>query len=239
LRPWVISDVDGCVLPSPSEPPLPESLADLCRLVCGGAPFTLCSGRSAPYVLAVRDMLGARAPVLAEYGGVLARSVNLAETLPTLRGVAEWRAEVRARLGAAGVMDAAVEEIGKSVVVTLVPAEGGSLAELRRRAAAALAEVPHTLADSQSAVDLLPPGLDKGVGVRWWAEATGTVLAHACAVGDSVADIAMLRAVGTPACPANAAAEARVFVAGAGGVLARGAATAGVVEVLRAVWRDG
>jgi hypothetical protein len=190
-------------------------------------------------VLAVRDLLGARSPVLAEYGAILAWSVNLAETLPTLRDVSGWRTAVRSRLRERGVMRTALEEIGKSVVVTLVPAAGGPMAELRARVAAALAEVPHTLADSQSAVDLLPPGLDKGVGVRWWAEEVGAALARACAIGDSVADLAMLGAVGTPACPANAAAEACAFVAGAGGVVAGGAATAGVVEVLHAVWRDG
>lgn len=236
MRAWVISDVDGCVLPSPSTPPQPESLGELCRLVAGDAPFSLCSGRSAPYVLAVRDMLGGRAPVLAEYGAVLARSVNAAHSLPALREPGEWRALIRSRLRAAGVMEGALEEIGKSVIVTLVPAGGGALPALRERVAAALDGLPHTLADSQSAVDLLPPGLDKGVGLRWWAEATGQALGGACAIGDSVADLPMLAAVGLPACPANAAAEARAFVAGAGGRVAAAAATAGVVEVLRAVW---
>lgn len=245
MRAWVISDVDGCVLPNPPAAPPPMALADLCRLVGATDRFTLCSGRSAPYVLAVRDILGGRAPVLAEYGAVLARSVNAAETLPTLRGVADWRAAVRRRLQEAGLLeeagegrpDGALEEIGKSVVVTLVPRRGGALDGLRARVAAALTDLPHRLADSQSAVDLLPPGLDKGVGLRWWAAVTGADLAGACAIGDSVADLDMLRVVGRPACPGNAAPEAAAFVvASAAGIAVREAATAGVVEVLRRVW---
>lgn len=234
MSPWVISDVDGCVLPNPPQPPPPPALADLAAGVRAVGRFSLCSGRSAPYVLAVRDVLGAGAPVLAEYGGLLAHSVNRVEPLPSLREVAGWRRLIRRRLLEAGVMEQAVEEVGKSVVVTLVPLPGGTFPALRVSVARALRGLPHQVADSQSAVDVLPPGLDKGVGLRWWAEVCGADLRPACAIGDSVTDLDMLRLVGRPACPANAAAEVRAFVAATpGGLVAQEEATAGVAALLR------
>ena len=224
------------MLPAPGSRPFPESLGRLCSLVAGDTPFSLCSGRSAPYVLAVRDLLGCQAPVLAEYGAILARSVNVVATLPGLRGVRRWRAEVRRRLRAAGIMRQAREEIGKTVVVTVVPAAGGPLAGLRRAVAQALGDLPHSVADSQSAVDLLPPGLDKGVGLRWWAREVGVELQEACAVGDSAADLPLLRAVGLPACPDNAAAVVRDFVRGARGLFVPAGSTAGVAQIVGTVW---
>jgi hydroxymethylpyrimidine pyrophosphatase-like HAD family hydrolase len=61
-------------------------------------------------------------------------------------------------------------------------------------------------------INIIPAGIDKGVGTDWLCAEAGFTLAEVAGVGDSDADLAFLDKVGFSAVPANATAGVRAAV---------------------------
>lgn len=103
---------------------------------------------------------------------------------------------------------------GKEASLTVYPCPGTSVSQLLQAVTELFAaHAPmFTVQASVSCVDVIPAGIDKGVGVRWLAAETGIPLAQMGGIGDSTSDLAFLQLVGRSAAPANATAEVKAAV---------------------------
>ena len=219
----VLADVDGVITAGEGQPadlPLLARLMDINRtaLVDPQVPaVTLCTGRPAPYVEALAQMIGAFLPCIFEHGAGLfyprsfqyvfspALGSDYAANLANLRGAVE----PLLRSGLAFVQP------GKEASMTLYPLGSASFEALLEAATAAAAPLGgfFTVEPNATAVEVRPRGIDKGTGARWLAEVVDVPLAEFAGVGDSATDLPFLRVVGHPAAPANAAPAVRAEVA--------------------------
>ncbi len=182
--------------------------------------LALCTGRQAAFAEAVTRMVDTDLPAIFENGCGLFHIARdswprheFALTLMTRRDEIE-----RIRAACGGVVDEtkAVQSIGKEILWTLHPVGGMTVQELRGKVEAALASVnvSASVANSASAVDIAPHGVDKGTGLQWLVSTVqadlhvsmGTV----AAVGDSRGDIPALTTAAFSAAPANCSEEVRV-----------------------------
>ncbi|MCC7104187.1 MAG: HAD hydrolase family protein [Chloroflexi bacterium] len=179
--------------------------------------ITLCTGRQAPYVEMLAQMIGCFLPCIFEHGCGLffptafryafhpSLGPDYSARLATLRAALE---EPLLRPGRAFVQP------GKEASMTLYPLEGTPVAELE--AAAAVATEPlrgaFTIMANLNGVELRPAGMDKGVGMRWLADEVGITLAEVVGVGDTETDLVFLEQAGLSAAPANAVADVRATV---------------------------
>ena len=219
----VLADVDGVVTGGEGQPAdlavLAQvaavnraSLADPCVPT-----LTLCTGRPAPYVEVMAQLIGAFLPCIFEHGAGLFDPVafeylfhpglghDYAARLATLRRALD---EPLLRPGRAFVQP------GKEASMTLYPLAGTPLDtvfEVARRAVAGLAD-GFTVARGINGVELRRRGFDKGVGARWLADLVGLPMDQMAGVGDAETDLSFLHLVGYPAAPANATMAVRAGV---------------------------
>ncbi len=243
----VVVDVDGCLTPGEAGDWNWEALQALCdlnrRARQGEAvpAVTLCTGRQEPYVEVLMQASGAYLPGIYENGCGLYfpndyRFVEHPSITPPVR---EILAAAKAVLQRTVVTpELGYFQPGKETSVTLYPLPGTSVGRLRQAVAGALSDHDDvlTIQTSVSCVDVIPAGIDKGVGVRWLSEETGIPLAHIGGIGDSTSDLKFLRLVGQSAAPVNATAEVKAVV----GYVSPYEDGDGVVDILRhwcAAWR--
>lgn len=223
----IVSDIEGCIN-SDERTYDHDALAWIRRAnVASSAsnaipPLTLCSGRQAAFVEAISRFVESRYPAVFENGCGLFYALRddppRHEFFPDL----ESRADEIKRLHAACIEVAsetgASVSIGKSVLVTLYPAATKSVTELRELVTEELAArgVTAAMANSASAVDIAPQGVDKGTGLKWLISATtdelGVDLASTAAVGDARGDLPFLELAGFSAAPSNAADQVKAAV---------------------------
>jgi hypothetical protein len=104
---------------------------------------------------------------------------------------------------------------GKEASLTLYPLTGTSVSSLFEAVASIFSThgAMFTVQASVSCVDVIPSGIDKGVGVRWLSEETSIPLNQMGGIGDSTSDLTFLSLVGQSAAPANATTEVKTVVA--------------------------
>ncbi len=209
----IVSDWEGCVAePQGGRVPWPSrKLADLAAIIQQiEAPFVLCTGRQLPYTEAAVQEIGSLVdiPSIAENGAVLYFPKTKKVLLNPLitPEVQEKLNEVRRK--AFKLIDSlgGNREYGKEFAVTLNPPPGVSIQQFYRYVYQQLSEFSEIIEinHSRAAIDITPKGVNKGSGVKFLAEVTGINLANVIAIGDAQGDLAMLREVGHPTCPANA-----------------------------------
>jgi HAD superfamily hydrolase (TIGR01484 family) len=209
----IVFDIDGVLTDGEAQPwdlGLMAELAALNRAArrdSSRPAATLCSGRPAPYVDAMLQAIDGHLPGLFESGaGLYAPQGYRFLAHPDLDGAAAL-AEVRQCLADALVHTGhAYLQPGKEYSLSLFPSDPAHLATLRPLAAAALGPLAAAveLVYSASCLNVMPAGIDKGVGLRFLAQATGIPTTAMLAVGDSEVDLPMLQAAGYSAAPANA-----------------------------------
>jgi hydroxymethylpyrimidine pyrophosphatase-like HAD family hydrolase len=213
----VVTDIDGCLTPGEAAPwnfDVLRFIADLNRRARhGDAPFavTLCTGRQQPYVEAMMQAVGGYLPAIYENGGGLyfPQTYRFLRhpvfTVKVRRQLDQIRATLERDLIEPGI---AQFQPGKELTVTLFPGDPAlplpEIADRARTALGALAD-GFSLYASVSSVEILPPGIDKGVGVEWLAREIAVPLAHFGGIGDAPADLTFLTRVAYSAAPANAA----------------------------------
>lgn len=239
----IACDIDGCLLPADygvgDWNALQQVRAHCDRAARGEAPpIVFLSGRGAPYIEALAQLLGAHHgwPHLCEMGAAwfepqtrrLTPSPLLErideQTLHHLQSALSPLAQQHGCLWAP-----------KRFIRTLATPPGcdpQALAEQIRRQleGSELGELFRPC-PSARAVDILPAELDKGRALEHLLASRGLVCAEAAAVGDSVADLPMLRVAGQSGCPADAAEEVLNSV----DLVASAPGAAGVAELL-ALW---
>lgn len=218
-----VADIEGCIMPA-RRGPVDLSAIGRLRAVLdemragarGGRDvwaFTICTGRSAPYVEAVLQLVGGPwpgVPAVVEHGAFLYDALTGTMTphpaLADQHEVLGWAQKAVADLLASPRCPGAQREPGKDLCISLNPPPGMGIAAFFSEVAASLEPVARHLSimHSQSSVDITPRGIDKGAGLSFLCEHLGVDLASCVAIGDSHNDLPMLRRAGHPAAPRNA-----------------------------------
>jgi HAD superfamily hydrolase (TIGR01484 family) len=215
----VVIDIDGCLTPGEAQPwnfDVLHWVAGLNRRArAGSAPFavTLCTGRQQPYVEAMMQAIDGFLPAIYENGGGLyfPSEYRFVEHPAITR---ERRAQLREmrRIIEKELVDKELAQFqpGKDLTLTLFPSRTRlSLTEIAERARTALKNHldGFSLYASVSSVEILPPGIDKGVGVEWLSQEITIPLTRFGGIGDAPADLTFLKRVAYSAAPANATNE--------------------------------
>jgi HAD superfamily hydrolase (TIGR01484 family) len=217
----IVLDIDGVLSEGEGRPLDLELLGRLSSLnraarATPAAPaVTLCSGRPAPYLEVMMQAIDAHLPGIFENGAGLyyAHPYSFLPH-PALAG-SDQIPQVREALDRELIQTGrAFIQPGKLHTLTLFaedPAETRLLAEWAEAALGPLA-AQVDLVYSTSCLNVLPHGIDKGLGVGWLAERTGIPLEAMLGVGDSDVDLSFLQRVGHSAAPSNANASIRAIV---------------------------
>jgi hydroxymethylpyrimidine pyrophosphatase-like HAD family hydrolase len=221
----VCCDNEGCIVDAKGRPFDLPALAELVATIHdSGWAFTICTGRSVPYVEAMvqlLNLLDSAAYCVCEGGSVLyAPRTDRYEAL-----VDPVDADaIRAILPAGGYR----EELGKVVSYSAYPEPGytvEALYDLVMSHNLGTADVTRSVA----AVDVTPKGVDKSFGMGRMLDRLDAAWSEVLGIGDSWNDLPMLDAAGLAACPANAVPEVRAMVDYASPY----EATRGVTDILR------
>jgi hydroxymethylpyrimidine pyrophosphatase-like HAD family hydrolase len=242
----VLADVDGVITPGEGQPAELDVLERLAAINAAARrdprvpAITLCTGRQAPYVELMAQLIGAFLPCIFEHGAGL--------FFPTV-----FRYEFDARLGPdysarLAQLRAALDEPliktgrafvqpGKEATMTLYPLGDTRIDELFALAEAGVARFSPEfgVARNVRGVEVRPRGIDKGSGARRIAEHLDVALEAMAGVGDSDPDLSFLHGIGIgfSAAPANATPDVRKAV----NYVARAPFGAGLLEIVTLVER--
>jgi hydroxymethylpyrimidine pyrophosphatase-like HAD family hydrolase len=198
--------------------------------------IALCTGRQAPYVELMAQLIGTFLPCIFEHGAGLFFPTTFLYAFDDRLG-----ADYASRLGR---LRAAVDEPllrskrafvqpGKEATMSLYPLGDTSVDELFNLAQVAVEQAGSGfgVARNVNGVEVRPHGMDKGVGARRMAELLEIPLAAIAGVGDSDPDLSYLELIGFSAAPANATLAVRQAV----DYVALEAFGAGLLEVVTLV----
>jgi hydroxymethylpyrimidine pyrophosphatase-like HAD family hydrolase len=219
----VLADVDGVITRGEGQPIDIDVIQKLAAINAAARrdpwipAITLCTGRQAPYVELMAQLVGAFLPCIFEHGAGLFFPTtflyefdrhlgpNYAARLATLRAGLD---EPLIQSGRAFVQP------GKEATMTLYPngalgdASVDKLTEVTEAVVARVAP-EFGVARNIHGVEVRPRGIDKGTGAQRLAELLEMPLPTVAGVGDSDPDLAFLDRVGFSAAPGNATPRVR------------------------------
>jgi len=198
--------------------------------------IALCTGRQAPYVELMAQLIGTFLPCIFEHGaGVFLPTTFLYEFDARLGpDYAARLASLRAALHAPLILTGrAFIQPGKEATITLYPLGETTVDDLVHLAEDAVARVAPDfgVARNVHGVEVRPRDIDKGTGARRIADLLQVPLAAMAGVGDSDPDLTFLNAVGLSAAPGNATPAVRQSV----NYVASTAFGAGLLEIVTLV----
>jgi len=211
----LVLDVDG-VLSSGEAAPFDgtvlqrlAAINDRARREPTSPAITLCTGRPAPYVEVLTQIIHGFSPAIYEHGAGLYISEPYGfKWHPSLtpavhRQLMQLHTILHDALGTTG---RAFFQPGKSASFSLLAPPGVSLDEVCREATRLADQFGDTFLVEAGAtcVNVLVRGLDKAEGVRWLARETGISLQEMAGVGDAQGDIPFMQLLAWAAAPANA-----------------------------------
>ena len=240
--PAVLVDVDGVITPGEGQRADLDVLAQLAvtnrralddPLVPA---LALCTGRQAPYVELMAQMIGTFLPCIFEHGAGLFFPAAFRYAFDESLGhdyaarLAALRAALHEPLLASGL---AFVQPGKEATMTLYPLGDTTLEHVLVEAqrAVSLHAADWNVARNVHGIEVRPPGIDKARGARRLASALGLPLPSMAGVGDSDPDLSFLRLVGFSAAPANATPAVKQAVA----YVARAPFGQGLIEILERI----
>lgn len=207
----VVVDIDGCLVAVEHASYDLQALARLAelnrrsRFDSAVPPLTILSGRPHPYVDALMQMLDITLPAIFENGAGLA--------LRSPYG-ARYRQEVERGRDHLARLES---EVASQPGMTIQPGKSASLTVFPEEAASGTGDVERVLAEilerqrldlvidpAHECVNVLVPGVDKGLGLSWLADEAGVAPAEIAGIGDSIGDLAWLELCGLAVAPANA-----------------------------------
>jgi hydroxymethylpyrimidine pyrophosphatase-like HAD family hydrolase len=214
-RRLILADIDGVVTRGEGQRLDLEVLAQLAAVnaraqsdPCVPA-LTLCTGRQAPYVELMAQATAAFLPCIFEHGAGLFFPEAFRYVFNRRLGndYAARLAGLRARLeGPLLQSGRAFVQPGKEATMTLYPlgeTSADAVVDIARHIVQADTE-EFTVARNGLAIELRPPGIDKGDGARWIAEILTVSLSAMVGVGDGDLDLSYMQLTGFAAAPANA-----------------------------------
>lgn len=202
----VLADVDGVITRGEGQPidlDVIARLADINRrsredpLIPA---ITLCTGRQAPYVELMAQLVDCRLPCIFEHGAGLffPKEYRFDIVDSDLAGLNTLLRQAQI------VPQRAFVQPGKEASMSLYPFDGVSLDALYDAVEPVVARTTFDLARNVRGLELRPRGIDKGVGAERIAARMGVPLNEFAGVGDSDPDLSYLQRVGFSAAPSNA-----------------------------------
>ena len=242
----VLADIDGVITRGEGQPIDIDVLQRLAAINAAARrdpcipAITLCTGRQAPYVELMAQLVGVFLPCIFEHGAGLFFPTTFLYEFDTRLGpdyaarLAKLRAALDEPLIRAG---RAFVQPGKEATMTLYPP--GALGQTSVDELGALVETvvarvapEFGVARNVHGVEVRPRGIDKGSGARRIAELLELPLAALAGVGDSDPDLAFLdNCVGFSAAPSNATPTVRQHVM----YVANGSFGDGLLEIVALV----
>jgi len=223
----VLADVDGVITRGEGHPVEIEVLQRLAAINTAARrdpcipAIALCTGRQAPYVELMAQLVGVFLPCIFEHGAGLFFPTTFLYEFDRRLGpdYAARLAKLRAALDEPLIRSGrAFVQPGKEATMTLYPQGAlgetsvGELTELVEGVVARVAP-EYGVARNINGVEVRPRGIDKGSGARRLAELLEIPLQAMAGVGDSDPDLAFLdNCVGFSAAPANATPTVREHV---------------------------
>lgn len=238
----IFCDNEGCLIPGKGlDMPL-EELAQLARLLRAHPwlNFSLCTGRSIPYVECMTQILGladSELPQVCEGGAALywpAREKHgHSKEAPAYEPLSSFVVDDFVKdLNAYLDHSAYRVELGKISCLSLYPNDGWTVGALY---GAITKHHPSaksfSIQQSVAAVDITPFGIDKASGLRTACARIGITLENVACIGDSGNDLPMMRIAGFSACPRNATDQ----VKDEADFVAESESTAGVIQIVKHV----
>ncbi|MCA1648647.1 MAG: HAD hydrolase family protein [Chloroflexi bacterium] len=222
----VLADIDGVITRGEGQPIDIDVLQQLAAInataqVDPRVPaIALCTGRQAPYVELMAQLVGTFLPCIFEHGAGLFLPTTFLYEFDARLGedhtarLAQLRAAIDAPLIKTG---RAFVQPGKEATMTLYPRGAlgeSSVAALTEQVELIVARVAPDfgVARNVHGVEVRPRGMDKGSGAQRMADLLDIPLAAMAGVGDSDPDLAFLDCVGLSAAPANATPAVRARV---------------------------
>jgi hydroxymethylpyrimidine pyrophosphatase-like HAD family hydrolase len=240
----VLADVDGVITRGEGQGAELDVLEQLAAINAAAQhdphvpAIALCTGRQAPYVELMAQMIGTFLPCIFEHGAGLFFPETFLYEFDRRLGL-DYSARL-ARLR--GALDGpliqtgrAFVQPGKEATMTLYPLGGTSLDDLVEIVTAIVrwAAPEFDVARNVNGIELRPLGINKGTGADRFAEILGLPLEAMAGVGDSDPDLSYLNQIGFSAAPANATpAVCRCVM-----YLATGSFGAGLLEIVTRVER--
>lgn len=199
-------DIDGCITNGKAKSSNTDALLKLSCLVRSNyQQYGLCTGRSAPYVEAISQIVGINQWCICENGAYLYHPKSdelIFHPLVTSTTISAL-VSLKSLFHQQQYKSICKMELGKEVCISLNPINM-PIEELFKIIAK---EVDYNLLyinHSTTAVDITPKGVDKGSGLKMLAEMEDFSLMDVLAIGDSSGDLPFMRLAGIKACPANA-----------------------------------
>lgn len=210
----VVFDIDGVLSAGEAQPLDLALLADLAAMNRAARrdprrpAVTVCTGRPAPYAEVIVQTIDGHLPAVYENGcGLYLPEGYRFEAHPRVAGGSRAFAQARERLRADLVATGqAFFQPGKEHSLSLFPLGSLAAEDLQPLAEAALGGdgAAVSLVYSISCLNVVPRGVDKGLGVAYLCERAGYALEEVLGVGDSDVDLQFLAEVGYSAAPSNA-----------------------------------
>jgi len=199
-------DIDGCITKGKGSFADTEDFSNLQHYITdNNLSVFLCTGRSAPYVEAMAQLLHVNQWCICENGAYLYQPMtdeveyNPLITDRTLQAITECKN----LLNSPKYKAISKIELGKEICISLNPTKG-SIEELysllKNEIDTDLLYINH----STTAVDITPKGVNKGTALEFLCKKDGYDLDNIVAIGDTLGDLPFMQLAGTKACPANA-----------------------------------
>lgn len=206
---YFIVDIDGCITAGKAQAMDLSLLADLSVLIHNESlAFFLCTGRSAPYVEAITQLLSLTQACICENGAyIYSPLTDDIEYHPLISSELLKTLGKSRQLLLSEFKQLAKIELGKEICLSFNPIDSDVEAlyhRIKRSLKSDSCLDVLTVQHSNSAVDITPKGVDKGSALRLLAQREGFDLANVIAIGDSEGDLPFMKLAGFSACPANA-----------------------------------
>lgn len=200
------SDIDGCITNGKGEYTNINTLSLVQKSIKkNNLSLFLCTGRSAPYVEAMSQILNISQWCICENGAYLYHPMedeiryNPLITNSTTKSLDD----LKNLLNSKEYAQICRSEVGKEICISLNPMKG-SIEELYAK----LIEVIDTsllyINHSTTAVDITPKGVDKGSCLKYLCDIESLNINNILSIGDSSGDLPFMKLTGFKACPANA-----------------------------------
>ncbi|MBU0656043.1 MAG: HAD hydrolase family protein [Gammaproteobacteria bacterium] len=199
-------DIDGCIIEGKlHDINLPHLTTLFYEIKQLHSSVHLCTGRSAPYVEAISQLLGIDQWCICENGAyfyhpktdeVILHPLVTEATISTLTSLKTLFRQQKYK-------SICKMELGKEVCISLNPINM-SIENLFEIIVKDIDRNLLYINHSTTAVDITPKWVDKGCGLRILAKMGGFNLTDVLAIGDSSGDLPFMQLAGVKACPANA-----------------------------------
>jgi HAD superfamily hydrolase (TIGR01484 family) len=209
----IVLDIDGVVTDGEAQPLDLRLFARLSEMIQAARTdpkrpsVTFCTGRPAPYLEVLLQAIDGHFPGVYENGaGIYDPADYQFIPLPQIDRFLNGFAEITSRIEETLIHDNTVYfQPGKQHSLTIFPVDPTRIQELKGLTSQALGPLSEQvdLVYSTSCLNILPRGIDKGVGLTFLADKINVPMANMLGIGDSDVDLPFLELVGHSAAPSN------------------------------------